>query len=285
MGGYLNSQPIEMKIYPDKIPNNKPGIENKESTKKEWVSITSGVIIPTITIFSPSENNTGIAVLICPGGGYGILASEHEGTDIAKKFAEQGITGVVLKYRLPNEETFDNSLFVPLQDAQQAISLIRKNAKQWNINENKVGVMGFSAGGHLAASLSTHYDTLLIDSKRNVRPDFSILIYPVISGEKEITHAGSMQNLLGSKDSKTWRDYFSSEKQVTKLSPPAFLVHASDDNVVPVANSLCYYEALSSAGILSELHIFPKGGHGFGINNAQTKSNWFDLCINWLSTF
>ncbi|MDR2626490.1 MAG: alpha/beta hydrolase [Dysgonamonadaceae bacterium] len=238
--------------------------------------------VPNVTVFLP-ENPTGEAIVICPGGGYTYLAVDHEGYDIAKRFNENGIAAFVLKYRLPNIKISTKPHLAPIQDLQTAIDIVRCRAEEWKIDPNKVGVIGFSAGGHLASTGGTHFDRQYITSKSgNLRPDFMILIYPVISSDLIFTHTGSIKNLLGNNFSDELLKEFSNEKQVTKDTPPAFLVHSADDAVVPVKNSIVFAEELAKNNILFEMHIFPKGGHGYGMNNPTTKTDWFNLCLNWL---
>lgn len=273
-----------MKLY-DKVPNSKP------SELKEISDIgTDGVIRiqrvtePTITIYKPGKKrNSGAAVIICPGGGYGILAINKEGTDVAAVLSKWGITAIVLKYRLPDDEYMIDKTIGPLQDAQRAIQLVRQNAKKWDIDPNKIGIMGFSAGGHLAVTASTHFDKPVIDNPDSIslQPDFSILIYPVISFTNAIGHAGSRNALLGKNADIDLVKSFSNELQVTAKTPTAFLMHASDDGVKP-ANSIAYYEALSKNNVPAELHIYQKGGHGFGLNNTTTKDKWTDRLKNWM---
>jgi acetyl esterase/lipase len=237
---------------------------------------------PNLTIFLP-ENPAGEAVVICPGGGYGGLAINHEGYDIAKRFNENGIAAFVLKYRLPNSKISTKPHLSPIQDLQKAIDIVRSRAEEWKIDPNKVGVMGFSAGGHLASTGGTHFDRQYIQSKSgNLRPDFMILIYPVITSDTTFTHSGSMKNLLGENPSAELLNEFSNEKQITKATPSAFLVHSTDDKVVPVKNSIVFAEELAKNNILFEMHIFPKGGHGYGMNNSTTKTEWFNPCVNWI---
>jgi acetyl esterase/lipase len=237
---------------------------------------------PNLTIFLP-ENPVGEAVVICPGGGYGGLAINHEGYDIAKRFNENGIAAFVLKYRLPNSKISTKPHLSPIQDLQKAIDIVRSRAVEWKIDPNKVGIMGFSAGGHLASTGGTHFDRQYIQSKSgNLRPDFMILIYPVITSDTTFTHRGSIKNLLGANPSAELLKEFSNEKQITKATPPAFLVHSADDKVVPVKNSIAFAEELAKNNILFEMHIFPKGGHGYGMNNSTTKTEWFNLCVNWI---
>lgn len=239
---------------------------------------------PSLTVFTPSkEKATGTGVIICPGGGYGILAIGHEGYDVAKRLNEIGIAAFVLKYRLPSDAIMEDKQFGPLMDVQQAIYLLRKNAAQWNIKTDRIGVMGFSAGGHLASNLTVHYNDVKIENKEqlSLRPDFSILLYPVISFT-EAYHAGSVENLTGKNTTQAQRDYFSSEKHINTQTPPTFLVHANDDKVVPVKNSLSFNQAMADHAALAEMHIYQSGGHGFGLNNKTTSDQWFDRLHSWL---
>lgn len=277
---------VEFPLYGDKIPNSFD-VQNEEKATKNGILRIEKVSHPTLTVFLPDkETATGTAVVICPGGGYSIVAIEHEGHDIAKKFVENGVAAFVLKYRLPNSKISPQPDIAPLQDAQQALITVRENADKWNINPEKVGIMGFSAGGHLASTAGTHFDKNYITglNDKNVRPDFMILIYPVISSDKSITHQGSFNNLLGKNATDEQRLLFSNEKQITEQTPTSFLIHAVDDNAVPVQNSLRFAQALADKKISFEIHTFPKGGHGFGLNNPTMKTSWFDLCINWLHT-
>jgi acetyl esterase/lipase len=237
---------------------------------------------PNLTVFL-AENPTGEAVIICPGGGYSGLAINHEGYDIARRFNESGIAGFVLKYRLPDSLRSARPHLSPIQDLQTAIDLVRFRAKEFNVSPNKIGIMGFSAGGHLASTGTTHFDKGYIKPKSgSVRPDFSILIYPVISMDPTFTHGGSRVKLLGKDPKPELQEAFSNEKQITKETPPVFLVHSADDGVVPVKNSLTFAESLAEKHVLFEMHIFPQGGHGYGMNNQTTATEWFPMCVNWI---
>lgn len=268
------------------VPNNKPNIENKEQSAIDDQGILriSKVTIPTLTMYKPEKPN-GVAVIICPGGGYGILAASHEGSDVAKAMNEWGITVFVLKYRLPNANTMMNKAIAPLQDAQRAIQMVRENAKQWKIKKSKVGIMGFSAGGHLAASLCTRYKEELITNfnRTSLKPNFSILIYPVISFQDSLTHLGSRINLIGKKPSSFTIDKYSNEAHVSTKTPPAFLVHAKDDDAVTFQNSLDYYDALQKQKVSAYLKLYEKGGHGFGMKNPKTGESWMDELRGWLT--
>jgi acetyl esterase/lipase len=237
---------------------------------------------PNLTVFIP-EKPTGEAVIICPGGGYSGLAIDYEGYDVAKRFNECGIAAFVLKYRLPGSKISTKPHLSPIQDFQKAIDIVRSEAEKWKVNPDKPGIMGFSAGGHLASTGGTHFDRQYIHPKSgNLRPDFMILIYPVISSDISFTHGGTIRNLLGENPSAELLNEFSNEKQITKETPPAFLVHSTDDKAVPLKNSLVFAEELAKNNVLFEMHIFPKGGHGYGMNNPTTKTEWFDMCVNWI---
>ncbi|MCW3094374.1 MAG: alpha/beta hydrolase [Ferruginibacter sp.] len=276
---------VEMPLYKNAVPNSIAKANKENSTFQDNVTRIAKVSVPTITMFKPAQAN-GKAVVICPGGGYGILAFDKEGTRIAEEMNKWGVTAFVLKYRLPEDSTMMDKSIGPLQDAQQAIRLVRKNAKEWGVNKNQIGIMGFSAGGHLAATATTHF-TFKADASdsdtTSLRPDFSILCYPVISFDSTITHKGSRNNLIGSKATKEKTDFFSNELQVTKNTPPTFLVHAGDDGTVPVENSIRFYQACIKNKVPAEMHLYPKGGHGFGMNNTTTDDNWMERLKNWMN--
>ena len=278
----------ELPLYGNEpIPNLKPG-PDRESVDTTFNPVRysfSLVSRPMLQVFQPpAGHGTGAAVVICPGGGYLHLAFTHEGTDVARMLNEWGITAFVLKYRLPNDESMIDKTIGPLQDAQRAIQLVRQRAAAWGLDPAKVGILGFSAGGHLASTAGTHFNEAVIDNpgKVSLRPDFMILLYPVISFEDSIAHRGSRDNLIGLHPDAALVRKFSNELQVTAQTPPTFLVHAGDDKVVPVANSLHFYEALQANGVPAEMHIYPKGGHGFGLNNPTTTDRWTDRLRGWL---
>ncbi|MBB5438003.1 acetyl esterase/lipase [Pedobacter sp. AK017] len=220
---------------------------------------------PGITAYLPAKGiATGTAVLVIPGGAYAFLATSTEGTPIAKAFAERGIAAFVLKYRLPAEVGVGDKSIGPLQDGQQALRLIRQRAAEFGINAGKVGVIGFSAGGHLAATLATKFGKPVIDASGvNLRPDFAVLVYPVISMTKDLTHMGSRVSLLGAAPSDTLVNAFSAEQLVTINTPPVYLTHTADDGLVKVENSIAMYEALIAKSVDAELHLYPRGDHGF----------------------
>jgi acetyl esterase/lipase len=273
-------------LYTGTIPNSIAS-ELKETT----VTLPNGgirvsnVVQPTLQVFRPARDKAnGTAVIICPGGGYVRLSMDHEGTDVAKRLAELGVTAFVLKYRLPNDQTQVDKTTAPLQDAQQALRLVRQKAAEYGVNPARVGLMGFSAGGHLAATAGTHFAAPAGDTKDNtsVRPDFLVLLYPVVSFTDSLAHGGSRKSLLGDAPTAEQIRQYSNEQQVTAQTPPTFLVHAQDDKTVPVLNSVRFYEACVQRGVPAEMHLYPRGGHGFGLNNKTTKDQWFDRLQNWL---
>lgn len=273
-----------MNLYPDKVPNsktNKEYVEQSDTSKDK--SIRTGKVSKPLLIAYYPEKPNGTSIIICPGGGYRYLSITNEGSSIAKALNEQGITAYILKYRLPSDDIMIDKTIGPLQDAQQAIKTVRENAEKWHINPNMIGIMGFSAGGHLASTLETHFQKALIDNPKgtNLRPDFAVLGYPVIS-MGEFTHKGSKNNLLGQNPSEELIQKYSNEKQVTPETPPTFIVQAIDDKTVPVENSIMFMEALKKAGVKCEMHLYQAGGHGFGLHNKTTKDYWFDRMINWL---
>jgi acetyl esterase/lipase len=277
----------EMPLYSDGVPNSKP-VPNTQKSEidKNGILRISEVTVPTLTVYPPAKGTSnGTSVIICPGGGYWVLAASHEGSDVAKEFNKMGVTAFVLKYSIPNENAQIDRTIAPLQDAQQAIRMIRKNAIKYGINPDRIGIMGFSAGGHVAATASTHFARPVGENADNtsVRPNFSILVYPVISF-KEFGHKGSADQLIGKTPSPELIELYSNETQVTKETPPVFLVHAGDDNAVPVKNSISYYEACQKNGVSASMVIYPKGGHGFGMNNKTTKAKWMNDVKTWMDS-
>lgn len=260
-------QPIEIPLWPNGTPNS-----NQLTGEEEWSgSRVKNVTEPTISIYKSDLPNS-TAIIMCPGGGYAYLAMGHEGMDMAAWFISQHITYVVLKYRMPN-----GNHDVPLSDAEQAIRYIRQHADQYNVNPNKVGIMGASAGGHLASTLATHY------SSKETRPDFQILLYPVITLNTKYKHPGSRDNLLGKNPIEELVDKYSNEKQVTEDTPKAFIALSTHDRTVTAENSIDYFLALKNKGVSASLHAYPIKRHGWGFNDGFAyKRQWTEELEKWL---
>lgn len=270
-----------LKVWPNGAPDDN-GMKQPEE-KYDGVRVRN-VSEAEMYIYLPKkENNTGAAVVICPGGGYSIEAMDHEGYDMAKWLADRGVAGVVLKYRLPYGHDQ-----IPSEDARRAIRIVRSNAEEWGINPGKIGIAGSSAGGHLASTAGTRFDSGLKDSKDplewvSCRPDFMLLLYPVITFKESFGHMGSRKNLIG--DGNDWKmvEKYSNELHVTDETPPTFLVLADDDKSVPPRNSIEFYLALKQNNVPAEMHIFRQGGHGFGMNkNNLPVEKWPNLFYDWL---
>ncbi|MDQ6471699.1 prolyl oligopeptidase family serine peptidase [Flavobacterium sp. LHD-80] len=280
------SQKKEIPLW-DKIPDEIVSKDYSEIVENKG-DLTEGVrkvTLPTLTVYlADPEKSNETSVIICPGGGYGMLAINKEGFKVAEWFNTLGINAFVLKYRLPSDLIMKNKTVAPLQDAQEAVRLVRRNAIKWKLNPNKIGIMGFSAGGHLASTLSTHYNDKVYTATdtTSAKPNFSILIYPVISMQEGITHQGSKDNLLGKNANSELVDKYSNEKQITAATPKTFLVHATDDKAVPVENSINYYLALKKEKVLAEMHLYENGGHGFGLGVKGTNASWPKACEKWL---
>ena len=281
-------------LWPQGVPESN-GITVAETTVNDRVE---NVSVPSMTFYqADSALNTGVTILVIPGGGYARQAVGHEGSQFGEWLSSLGINAFVLKYRLPNKHAY-----IPLKDAQQAMRIIRSRAGEWRLNPMKVGVSGFSAGGHLASTLGTHFDlgtpvppAVPTKSKKPVqpipaplssyscRPDFMILFYPVVSMQESVTHAGSRENLLGLGYKKDSVDYYSNELQVTKDTPPTLFFLSDDDGAVPPQNSFDFYAALKKFKIPASLHIFPEGGHGWGFRDTfRYHEAWKSLYIDWL---
>ncbi|ERJ58438.1 hypothetical protein M472_06635 [Sphingobacterium paucimobilis HER1398] len=269
---------IELGIGQEKVEFYPEGILNVQE------GVDLGDNIPALYCYRPEKQIQTKVFLIIPGGGYSRVAMGHEGHDVAKRLQGLGYASYVLRYRLPVDSQMLDKRIAPLQDAQTAIAYIRKNGKADGIDVGQLGVLGFSAGGHLASTLSTHFDTSYIGETEagSLRPDFSVLVYPVITMLDGITHQGSKKNLIGPvfKDSDVMR--FSNEKQVSPYTPLTYLVHAEDDGGVPIANSLLYQEALNRYGIPNELYRYQLGDHGFGLFNKKEDGDWFAAMLAWL---
>src|SRR5690606_27437260 len=272
---FLNAQEI-IPLYDGNIPNSKPS-DIKESGEGMYRNVTN----PTLEYFKPNlEKANGMAIILVPGGGYSVVVYQGEGVGNAKALTEQGIAVFILKARHHEEAIMIDKKRGPLQDEQKSIKIVREKAKKWGIDTSKCGIMGFSAGGHLAASAATHFETSYIDNPKNtsLRPDFQILVYPVISMTSELTHGGSRDALLGKNPTKEDIQLFSNEQQVKANTPPAYLTHTADDTTVDVDNSIVYFESLRHNKVDAEMHIYTKGGHGFIFRHQ----GWMDPLFAWM---
>lgn len=283
----LSAQEI-IPLYPEGIPCENALTEEAKVDKKIGRRI-SKVHEPSLEVYLPDPDKAnGTAVIICPGGGYTILAYDWEGVDMAKWFNEMGVTAFVLKYRLPHWETEDCRSQVALMDAQRAMRYVRSQSAKYNLKPDQIGIMGFSAGGHLASTLATHFDGGDAEAdhfveRQTCRPDFAILMYPVVSMDSSIAHGGSKRNLLGEETSAEEALYYSNEKQVTAETPPTILIHADDDKSVVPENSVRFYLALRQHGVPAALHIFTDGGHGFSFAEGKgAVEMWPKICTAWL---
>lgn len=257
-------------LYPNG-PKDSNGITEAETLQR--ADFVTKISEPRMYFYPAlKEKATGAAVLICPGGGYSGVSVVKEGEEIAKWFNDLGVTAFVLYYRMPNGHSK-----IPLEDAQTALKIIKNSAQKWNLDKNKIGIMGFSAGGHLASTVGTHFKSTL------QRPDFMILAYPVVTMNKDSTHMGSRVNLIGKNPTEKMVKLYSNELQVTKNTPPTFIVHAIDDKTVPIFNSKQLLKALKDKGVPAELHTFEVGGHGFGMRTRGIPVDyWPDLLKEWL---
>lgn len=271
-------------LYAGPIPNATSYAMQELATEKDGrVVWYRKVAKPTLTIFLPApEKASGAAVLLLPGGGYGGESYDAEGVRIAETFIQHGVAAFVVKYRLPSDSIMVDKSIGPLQDAQRAIQLVRERAVEWNLKPDKIGIMGFSAGGHLAATAGTHYHEPLIENphKTSLRPDFMILVYPVISMQEVPAHKGSRANLLGEHPTKAQIDRFSNELHVTTQTPPTYLTHSGDDTVVDVDNSIVFYEALRRHKVPAEMHLYPTGNHGFVLKLPTEE--WMVPVFTWM---
>jgi len=284
----ITAQENTIPLWPNGIPNSQDSDE-KESYGDRNIKWITGVQIPDIAVYLPTEKiATGQGVLIIPGGGYSGLAYDWEGIDIAKWLNTKGIAGFVLKHRLPGSKSVVTPRHAPLMDAQRAMRMIRDRAKDYHIDPEKIGVMGFSAGGHLASTLTMHHTDVLVpdyDALDTIgsHPNFQILVYPVITFSPADRHNGSKENLIGKESNDELIYHYSNENHVTGNTPPTFLIHATDDEAVPVENSLLMYVALKNHNVPVEMHIYPFGGHGFalalGLGYLET---WTERLADWL---
>jgi acetyl esterase/lipase len=273
-GDTKKEEPLKLTLWPDGAPGAMG--KNNDDT-------------PTVLVYlAPAAKANGAAVVICPGGGYGALAKDHEGHEVARWLNSFGVAGVVLLYRLGPKYHHP----APLQDAQRALRLVRSHAKEWKIDADKVGILGFSAGGHLASTAATHFDRGDANAKDPIdrlscRPNFAVLVYPVITLSGPNAHVGSRNNLLGKNPDPKLVESLSNEKQVSADTPPTFLTHTKEDKGVPAANSVMFYEACKQNKVPAEIHLFDKGQHGLGLaaNKKDLEfSMWPGLCEQWLRT-
>ena len=285
------TEPPEVPLWPGVAPGSE-GVTLEE----KWVERGKGprnrtvtsVTRPTLTAYlPPADQATGAAVVVCAGGGYGYLAIDKEGHEVARWLNGLGVAGLVLKYRVPRPKGHVFGHAVPLLDAQRAIRLTRHRARDWRVRPDRVGIMGFSAGGHLASTAGTHFDKGKADAadpvdRLSCRPDFQLLIYPVISMLDGVAHGGSKRNLLGGEPSDERVTFYANELQVTRDTPPAFLVSTWDDGVKP-ENSIRFFQACRKAGVPAELHIWERGGHGYGLRaTGRPVAGWPARCEEWL---
>jgi len=272
--------PLVVPIWPEGVPGAIGGAAPEGSEN----GLVSNVHQPTLTVhLAPAASANGTAVVVCPGGGYTRLAFDKEGTAVARWLNGLGISAFVLKYRLK-----EYGHPAPLRDVLRAIRLVRSRAAEWRVNPDRIGVAGFSAGGHLASSAATLFDApegktgAALDAVSG-RPDFAILVYPVITLKPPFAHMGSRENLIGKTPAAEMVDHMSTDLQVTPRTPPTFLVHGGTDTAVPLENSLLFYSALRRAGVPGELHVYQEGPHGFGLNPGFGPiSDWPARCAEWL---
>lgn len=287
------SEPFELPLWSGVAPGSENAhavietIEERGSVEQPNRRI-KGVTVPTVTVYRPPEgNDTGAAILICPGGGYSGEAVDKEGHDIARYLNTIGVTGLVLKYRLPRSDGFVFGHDIPLRDAARAMRLARHHADEWGLDVGRIGVMGFSAGGHLASTLATQSEGVAGNpddpvDRESAKPDFQVLVYPVISLQEGVAHAGLVRKLLGDEPVPALLDPYSNELQVAANNPPAFLVSTYDDHV-KAENSLLYFKALQAVAVPAELHIYETGGHGYGIiPSGKPVATWHHRMAEWM---
>lgn len=284
----LFSQDTIIPLWPGTPPNQIETEESEIQTKTDILRI-SNVQQPDIAVYLPSKaNSIGKGMLIFPGGGYGKLAYDWEGTDIAKWLNSKGIAAFVVKYRLPDSRSLIDPHEVPLIDAQRALRIVRGTHEKWHLDPDSIGIIGFSAGGHLASTLGTHFDQKIYEPSDSLdslsaRPDFMVLMYPVITFTSAAVHQGSREALLGNNPDPEMLNHYSTELQIGHETPPTLLVHATDDTGVPVENSLLFYKGLKEKGVPATLHIYAKGGHGFSLATGDGYlHSWTDRVISWL---
>lgn len=283
----VNKKREEILLFSDADSSNLNLTSNETVFYVDGVKCVSGHFNPKLEIFIPTENANGLSIIICPGGGYEKLAIDLEGNEVADTLTQWGITVFVLKYRFPNDKPMLNEIPLPLIDIAKAYSIVQERANDWGLNPACIGLMGFSAGAHLASVASNLFSKKndLTNEAYLKPPLFTILIYPVISLSEDITHLSSRNRFLGPNPSADLIKQYSSDCLVHPLSPPVFLIHCLDDKEVSVENSLAYHKACMKNGVPAEMHIYPKGGHGFGMNNTLEKEKWMDQLQKWLFKF
>lgn len=280
-GAQAQEKPIP--LYEHAVPNSKKAPAGY-AEYTDSIGLTYQVTTPALIPYFPEKGKaTGTAVIICPPGGYLVLPLATKSAELARAFAQRGITAFVLKYRLPSDAIMIDKTIGAFQDAQRAIQLVRKRAAEWGIDPKKIGLAGLSAGGHVASTAGTHFNKAVIENKERIslRPDFMLLVYPVIILDPAIPSA-PRERLMGKMASKKMLDLYSNEKQVTANTPPSYLIHSVDDDVVPLSNSLLFFNALVKAKVKTGMHIFQGGEHGYGLENPTSKDSWFLMCVNWM---
>ncbi|OHX64826.1 alpha/beta hydrolase [Flammeovirga pacifica] len=286
IGGYAQ---VIVPLWDIKDLPNYQKSNDKEVIPPKDITFIMKVQTPTLEIYLPSkQSSNGKGILIIPGGGYGGVAYDWEGTDVAKWCNSMGLSAFVLKYRMPQAASVKVGHKAPIQDAQRAMRYIRSRADEFYIDKDQLGVIGFSAGGHLASTLGTHQEIYYDDNdaidKEDFHPNFMMLIYPVITMEKGVTHMGSRNNLIGKNPSEEMIKKFSNELQISDTTPPTFLLHSGDDKAVPVENSIRFYQALLKAKRVADMHIYPAGGHGFGLGKSNKDApDWREIAEDWLN--
>ena len=263
------------------IPNSKAGPDEETTKDGSWIKNVSR---PVIQVYLPAKARaTGAGIVVFPGGGYAGLTFDFEGTQQARFFVDHGIAALVVKYRIPSDATMIDKSIGPLQDAQQAMRIARRHAAEWEIDPRRIGAIGFSAGGHVASTLATHFGEPVVDNPEhaNLRPDFLVLVYPVISMDAKITHMDSRKGLLGADPSESQIRFFSNELHVTKDTPPTLILHAADDRLVDVDNSIVFFQALRHAGVPVEAQLYQKGQHGFFL---IPRDRWQGAIMDWLAS-
>jgi acetyl esterase/lipase len=273
-------------LYERAIPNALPAADEETlRDPKDPYPFYQDISRPQLFAFPLAAASTPhAAIVILPGGSYRGVSIVKEGFDVAKQLNAYGVAAFVVKYRTPSDKHMRDKTTGPLQDAQRALQVVHERAREWNVDPARIGLMGFSAGGHLASTAATHFAEPVLQgvTAAQARPAFLVLGYPVISFDDAIAHKGSREMLLGANPTREQMRKYSGELNVTAQTPPTFVFHAADDRTVPVANSLRFFEALHTAGVPSELIVFPAGGHGFGLNNSTTPDRWIERLRDWL---